>query len=78
MTESGLQFDTRAWVCLKTFGRLSCKMVCIDYPTLKEHQATRCKVMKVKTAVLQKRERIQREHLAQETGGTLDEWGLRA
>lgn len=77
MTESGLQFDKRPWVCLQTFGRLSCKTVCIDYPTLKEHQEKRCKVMKAKKAVSRKRERIQREHLAQETRGTLDEWGLR-
>ena len=65
---TGLPFDDRLWVC----GY--CKAVCVDYPTMQEHRQTRCKVRK---AIERKRERIQREDLAQETKGTLDEWGLR-
>ncbi len=38
MTESGLQFDDRLWVC----GY--CKTVCVDYPTMKEHTEKRCRV----------------------------------
>ncbi len=50
MTARGLQFDRRFWVCQKTFGFLSCGTICVDYPTLKEHQEKRCRVMKAMKA----------------------------
>ena len=65
---TGLPFDDRLWVC----GY--CKAVCVDYPTMREHREKRCKV---RQAIERKRERIQREDLAQERKDTLEAWGLR-
>jgi len=45
-----------------------------DYPQLKIHQRENCKVL---LRLRENRDRIQREHLAQERQGTLKEWGLR-
>lgn len=56
------------WVCQY------CNAQIVSYPVLKEHQTKWCKVL---IAIRQRRERIQRESLAQSRKGTLDEWGLR-
>lgn len=51
-----------------------CKAEVISFYFLKEHQRVRCRALQ---AIRRKRERIQREHLAQDRQGTLKEWGLR-
>ncbi len=72
--ETGLQFDKRFWICHH------CKAVCVDYPTLKDHQATPCKVLTrarrkahVKHAIMTETEY---EIALEEGQRVLEEWGF--
>lgn len=65
---TGLQFDDHLWVC----GY--CKAVCIDYPTMKEHRTTRCKV---RQAIARRRAEGIPTSVVVEAQKVLEAWGLR-